>query len=217
MVKINLLPDVVLERRKQARIRRIANMSLIGWTVLVLVVLGLAFGYNQLQAHRLEQKQAERDNVNAEANSPENVEFREEALAVQSSLDTLETLYNERQSSVQLLLALMDRIPAEARITEFNYGSDNTVRLGGEAASYRVVSRFEKALKESRSASENEQQAQNGQFAEQSRGGYFTNTTLSGVNVAGEGRVRFEMSTQYNPPRAAATDDSVSEEVRNDG
>lgn len=216
MVKINLLPDVVLERRKQARIRRIANMSLIGWTVLVLVVLGLAFGYNQLQAHRLEQKQAERDNVDAEANSPENVEFREEALAVQSSLDTLETLYNERQSSVQLLLALMDRTPPQVRITEFNYGSDNTVQLGGEAASYRVVSRFEKALKESQSTSENEQ-AQNGQPTEQFRGGYFTNTTLSGVNVAGEGRVRFEMSTQYNPPQATASDDSVSGEARSDG
>lgn len=216
MVKINLLPDVVLERRRQARIRRIANMSLVGWTVLVLVVLGLAFGYNQLQAHRLEQKQAERDTVDAEANSPENVEFRKEALAVQSSLDTLETLYNERQSSVQLLLALMDRIPDKVRITEFNHGSDNTVRLGGEAASYRVVSRFEKALKEPRPINGDEQE-QNGQFAEQSRGGYFTNTALSGVNVAGEGRVRFEMRTQYNPPRATATEDSAAGEVRNDG
>lgn len=216
MVKINLLPDVVLERRKQARIRRIANMSLIGWTVLVLVVLGLAFGYNQLQAYRLEQKQAERDTVDAEANSQENIEFREEALAVQSSLDTLETLYNERQSSARLLLGLMDRVPAKVRITEFNYESDNTVRLGGEAASYRVVSRFEKALKESRPTSRDEQ-GQNRQLSSQSQGGYFTNTTLSGVNIAGEGRVRFEMSTQYNPPRAAATEDSTVGEERIDG
>lgn len=216
MVKINLLPDVVLERRRQARIRRIANMSLISWTVLVLVVLGLSFGYNQLQAYRLEQRQEKRDTVDAEANSPENVEFREEALAVQSSLDTLETLYNERQSSVRLLLGLMEHIPAEVIITELNYGSDNTVQLGGEAASYSVVSRFEKALKESRPTSGDEQR-QNEQLAEQTRGGYFTNTTLSGVNIVGEGQVRFEMSTQYNPPQTVASDDPAVEEERDDG
>lgn len=197
MVKINLLPDVVLERRRQAKIRRTANAGLVAWAVLVLLVLGLAFGYDQLQSYRLDQKQAERDEVDAEANSPENVAFRQEALAVQSSLDALEELYGRRQLATQFLDALSRNIPENVRVSDLSYESDGTVRISGRAASYETVSTLENALKNSQSATGvEEESAAVGEVAT----GYFTGTALSGANIAGQGEVRFEMSTNYVAP-----------------
>lgn len=198
MVKINLLPDVVLERRRQAKIKRIANLSLVGWAGLVLLVLLLAFGYNQWQSRQLEQTQSERDEVAAEAFSPENVSFRQEALSVQSSLDALVQLQNERQLTTRFLATLSRNMSEDIRITSLGYETDNTINIGGRAPSYQAVGSFESALK-------NSQPAPDGDQSSNQQNGYFSGVSLSGVNAAGGGEVRFELSAQYTAPSAGET------------
>ncbi len=193
MVKINLLPDVVLERRRQAKIKRIANLSLAGWAGLVLLVLLLAFGYSQWQSQQLEQTQSERDEVAAEAFSPENVSFRQEALSVQSSLDALVQLQNERQLTTQFLATLSSNMPEDIRITSLGYETGDIINIGGRAPSYQAVGSFESALKNSQPTSDGDQPSNQ-------QSGYFTGVSLSGVNAAGGGEVRFELSAQYTAP-----------------
>ena len=197
MIKINLLPDVVLERRRRARIKWIANLALIGWCGLVLLVLLAAFGYNQWQSSRLESARAERDEVEAEAFSPENVEFRREALSVQSSLDGLVRLRDRRQLVTEFTDALQRNMPRDVRIVSLNYETGDIINIGGQAASYEAVSNFEHALKNSRPSSDAD--------SNEPLPGYFENTSLTGANVAGQGRIRFQISTEYVAPSGSNT------------
>lgn len=217
MVKINLLPDVVLERRRQARIRRMANLGIIAWAVVVLVVLLGAFTYSQVQSARLSAAEEERDELDAEVNSPENVAFREEALSVQASLDTLAGLFETRRSAVVFWDTLGTYTPEDVRIDEVNLDSEGALVISGFADSFEDVSAFEQALKESRSDyQEQDLEQEEGIMTEleAEKTGYFGDIQLNGTGIAGDSSVTFDLHATYYPP--LASEDTGQEEVLED-
>lgn len=196
MVKINLLPDVVLERRRQARIRRIANLAIMGWVGLFVLVYLSVFAYSRVQVSMRNNALAEEQRLESIANSEENVEFRREALAVQASLDALAQLFETRQSAGQFLQVLSDNATGDMRIRDLIFGQDGAINISGTARSYQAVGEFEQALKVSANRD--------------STLGYFQQIALFGASLADQGAVNFELRTGYVPQRPTRTVESTA-------
>ncbi|MEX0749089.1 MAG: hypothetical protein WD467_01640 [Candidatus Saccharimonadales bacterium] len=202
MVKINLLPDVVLERRRQARIRHIANLSVLAWLGLFLAIWLGVFAVARVQVVMRNNAVDEQQRLESIANSEESVAFREEALAVQSSLEALAQLFVDRQSAGQFLQVLADTSTANVRVRDLIYGRDGAISISGTARSYQAVGEFEQAMKNSAVRAETNRDTL----------GYFRDVALFGASLADAGAVNFELQAGYVPLRPVAEEEEVPED-----
>lgn len=204
MVRINLLPDTVLERRRHARIRRMANIGIVLWAGLVVVVLLIVLGYQQYHSAALNSAKDERSEVKDEAYSEDNMELREEALTVQSSLDSLSTVISQRQLKEDFWLTMSETTTENVSLTSLNFDNDNELSIQGEALSYEDVSEYERALK---ATSENREHDINNEDNENI--GYFTSVQLSSTSIPDEGGASFTMSAMYHAPSEVSTEEPL--------
>jgi|GEM_PF-4377549 len=182
-MQINLLPDLVLKRRHEAQVKRIATLALVGWIAAVTLVLLGVFLYNVLQGQLLANAKDEQSKVNATVNSDANVAFRTEALAVQASLKDLSGLYSNQKRYSLVYDRLAQLLPKEARLQSVVLTADNTVQLSGTTASYLDTGKLVASFKDSDATNQVK----------------FSNVVLNGANLNG-GQVSFSITSSFAFP-----------------
>ncbi len=191
-MQINLLPDIVLKRRHDAHVKRLALAAFLGWTAFILVITLSTFLYRQIEKQRLDSSIRRYDTLNATVHSKENDAFRKEAAEVQSSLKALDTLFNKQERTSAVLSELSAVTPKGTFLTTLNILTNRSMTIGGSAASYIDVAKFVASLKLSEAAAPADRV-------------YFTNIVLGGANLSDKG-VSFTISTKYVYPQQGATD-----------
>jgi azurin len=193
MITLNLLPDLVLQRRKDAHTKKLTIMGLIVWAgILVLAILG-AFGYELIQRGILSSALKAKTELSATVNSEDNVKFRTEALEVQTSLKELDVLYNKqsRLSLVNDRLAFLT--PKTIILKNVTITSSQGVTLDGSASSYDEVGKYLVALRDELGSASSTDKIT------------FTNVKLQAANLGEVGTVRFSMTASYLFPTATST------------
>lgn len=197
MIKINLLPDLVLQRRKEARVKKMATFALMAWTGLIVFILVLAISYGQYQKFTLAKAEESRQELDLVVNSPENVEFREEALAVQNSLNALQELFLSRQSAAEFFEVLAAAMPDSVRIVELGFNDQSSVSIVGSARSFDSVSALEAAMKKTADDYEAWLASGESDTTEPPAAGYFTDVELLGASLSDGNEIRFELQAVY--------------------
>lgn len=187
-MKINLIPDIIQNRRREAKVKKMATMGLVGWLALLAVITLGTLGYLGIQnvAHSRAQKQ--HDELNAKVNSPENQKFRKEALEVQASLSALKDLFNHQRKLSVAMKSVADLTPKSVRLKDINLTADSRIVIAGRAGSYEEAGKMVVAMKESESKAKDDQ-------------AFFTNVALGGANQGDVG-VDFTVSADYVDPKA---------------
>lgn len=186
MVKVNLIPDVVLKRRREARIRQMSTIGLIAWGILVGATAAIGIIYQLVQTQRLRLAEKQRTELDAQVNSPANVAFRKEAQEVQASLIALDGLINNQKKSTKIFTRLASLIPKGVQLKDINLTADK-LSFSGKASSYAQAGEMVAALK---------------QTSPTDKDIYFTNVKLGGASVSDAG-VSFEISAKYVYVKAA--------------
>ena len=191
MITLNLLPDLVLQRRKDAYTKKLAIMGVIVWgVILVLVILG-ALGYELVQKGLLSNATKAKNELNATVNSADNMKFRTEALEVQSSLKELDTLYN-KQSRLSLVNdRLASLTPKTIILKSVSITSAQSMTFDGSATSYDEVGKYVVALRDELGDTTNDKIT-------------FTDVKLQAANLGDAGTVRFSMTASYVLPTLTA-------------
>ncbi|MEO7617480.1 MAG: hypothetical protein ABIS59_01415 [Candidatus Saccharibacteria bacterium] len=191
MITLNLLPDLVLQRRKDAHTKKLAIMALAVWAViLILAILG-SLGYELVQKGLLSNATKAKTALNATVNSEDNVKFRSEALEVQTSLKELDNLYNKqsRLSLVNDRLAFLT--PKTIVLKSVTITAAQAVTLDGNATSYDEVGKYVVALRDELGDTGADKIT-------------FTNVKLQAANLGDAGSVRFSMTASYVLPTTEA-------------
>ena len=194
-VLVNLLPDIILQQRHEARIRRLATFILFGWIGLLVLLWLVFFGWSQFKKAQLSRAQKSRDVLNAQVNSDEQIAFREEARQVQNGLLLLSNLFDNQKLPAQLVVSVAANMPSEVVLRDLLVDEDEDIRLTGFAPDYADVSSLVGAFINSE------------QLAEKIEGlGYFSNVTLLQAveSDSNERRViSFSMSADFNQYNSA--------------
>lgn len=188
-IQINLLPDIVLKRRKEAQIRSWATSGLIAWIVVVLVITMTAFLYKTFQDARLASANSSKKKLDAVVNSKDNVAFRKEALSVQLSLKALDDLYNKQQKMTLINKRLAELTPKQVRLSSVGM-SGGKILLSCSGASYSDAAKFLVSLKDS-------SQDMSGTKVT------FSDIKFSGANLS-TGGVSFSITATVNYPTVVA-------------
>lgn len=186
-MQINLLPDLVLKRRHDAHIAKIATSALVGWIGLVALVLVGMFFYNVFENQRLSSAQKNQKQVNDKVNSESNVAFRTEALSVQASLKDLSSLYQNQERFSLVYERLSQLLPRQARLQSVILTDDKRVQLTGTTGSYLDTGKLVASFKDS---------ATDDQVT-------FSDVVLNGANL-NNGQVSFSLTTSYAFPANAS-------------
>lgn len=186
-IQVNLIPDILLQRRREAQLKRYITSAFLGWVGLLLLIGLIMLGVKGFTASRLENSKKQFAQRNAEVNSPDNMAFREQAKQVQLSLDSLSTLFAAQELPSDLLVTLSANLPKDIIVQELAVQSEQIVIFSAFADSYAKVSATVSALETS---------------AERTVGsaaGYFTNISLSQVSSSDVGEYRYSVTAQYVP------------------
>jgi hypothetical protein len=186
LIRVNLLPDLVLNRRKEAQMKRLATLVLGGWLGAIGVLTVATLIYAGVQQALLNSATSKRDILNADVNSAANVAFRKEALEVQASLLSLEQLFNNQQRFSLINKRIAELTPKTVKINELIITSDKSVRLTGTAKSYAEAGKFLAALKESKPST----------FSATTQTIYFEDAILVGASVTENG-IGFSATANY--------------------
>ena len=182
-MQINLLPDLVLKRRHDAQVKRIATMALVGWLAAVALVLTGMFLYNVLQGQLLTNAQNHQKDVNATVNSDSNVAFRKEALSVQASLKDLSKLYQNQERFSMVYYRLAQLLPKQTRLQSVTLTASKQVQLSGTIDSYMDTGKLVSSFKNSDSTDQVN----------------FSNVVLNGANLNGN-QVNFSITASFAFP-----------------
>jgi hypothetical protein len=191
VIKINLVPDILQNRRRDAHIRQLSMLALVVWCAVVAVVSLGALGYHAFQNSRLNTAKNTYASLNASVNSKDNVAFRTEALEVQTSLAALDQLVNHQQTLSTINAAFAALMPKEDTLKELDITSARQVSVSAVAPSYASAGSLVAALKDSSSKS----------------GGahvWFDNVTLGAANLSDK-TVTFTITANYNLPTTTTT------------
>lgn len=181
-MQINLLPDLVVKRRREQQIRRWANLGLTGYLGFLGFLVVAVLGYQVFQTVRLNAAKNKHAEVNAQVNSPDNVAFRREALEVQSSLSALKELFNSQRKLSVIVKRVAELTPKGAQLIEISLGEDGQVSLSGIAGSYNEAGKMVVALRNSKDKSPDKV--------------YFEEVSLVGANQSESG-VAFSITALY--------------------
>lgn len=182
-MQINLLPDLVLKRRHEAEVKRVATLALVGWLAVVVLVLTGMFLYDLLQRQLLSSAQNDKTRINATVNSESNVAFRKEALSVQASLKDLSKLYQNQERFSLVYDRVAQLLPKQTRLQTVNLSSDKRIQLSGTAASYLDAGKLVASFK-------------NSDVADKVT---FSNVVLNGANLNGN-QVSFSITASFAFP-----------------
>ena len=186
-MKINLIPDVIQKRRRDARIKRLTNLALMGWLVGLGVVVLLMLGFLGIQKLSLRSAENKKQELDARVNSEENVAFRREALEVQASLNALKDLFNRQRKFSTALDSLAALTPSGVRVRDFALTEDNRVTITGHATSYVEAGKMVVAMKQSESKQKDEPKA------------HFATVAMGGASQSESG-VDFSITASYVDP-----------------
>lgn len=187
-MQINLLPDVVLARRREAQIKRVATTALVGWFGVLVVVSLLSLGYQQFESKQLASVKTKEAALDAQVNSPQNKAFRAEAQEVQASLKALDQLFNHQQRMTVIESRLAQLTPKEIQLHNVQIDPSGRIQISGTADSYADAGKFVVALKDSKEAGEV----------------YFTDVVLNGASLGEKGTVAFSLTTTMVYPDQSA-------------
>ncbi len=187
MITLNLLPDLVLQRRRDAQTKRLALIGVASWGALVFVVILGVLGYEFFQKATLAKALSTKAELNKTVNSDDNKAFRAEALEVQTSLKALDTLFNQQVKMSTINIRLAELTPKTVVLRSVDIANSRKLSLSGTAASYDEVGKFIVALKK---ISEKNKDTKI----------YFTDVKLESANLADKGSVKFGISAVYNIP-----------------
>lgn len=187
-MQINLLPNLVIKRRRQAQIQRFATLGLIVWFGL-LVAAGIGVTtYQQYQKSRENSLTAQVKTAESDVNSDANKQFRQEALAVQSSLTALNSLIFSQQK-LSLINAVLSQVtPVGVRLRETRISPDGKVDISASAGTYNDAGKLLASMKSSQL---------------QSKNGHFESVVLAGANQADSG-VAFSITAVFVPAKGGA-------------
>lgn len=195
-MKINLLPDLVLKRRREARIKQMAATALMVWVgILILGCLG-SLAYRYAESRTLISRQTAEKNLDAQVNSDDNKRFRAEALEVQSSLSALDQLINHQKKMSLIITGLAAVMPHTVVLGDVELQGNDRIQISGTAPSYVEAGKFEAALKDS------QKNTPPGQV-------YFSDISLGGASLDNTG-VHFSLTTNYVYPAAVASNGGQS-------
>ena len=178
-MQINLLPDLVLNRRREARIKQLANLALVGWIAFLVAVVLFTLAYKVFQDKSLENAKEKYKVTNARVNSKDNVKFRKEALEVQASLKALNELFNSQRRLSTVIKRVADVTPAGVKLGEININGEGTVIVTGTASSYAEAGKMVVAMRET-----------------SDKNSRFENVALGGANAADKG-VAFNVTATF--------------------
>ena len=189
-IKINLLPDIILQQRREAFIKRMIDYTFIGFMVLLvgfwlLLQLIVATSNNSLT-----NAQGEKEQLNEEVNSEENIAIRNEAAKIQNALDSLTTLYETQSKPAELLRVLASVVPPEVVIDELTQSEEGTTSITGTSSSNEFIAQFIAGL----ASTEADYLSTNINSK-----GYFINTALSQTVLGDEGVYSYNITTSFVP------------------
>ena len=187
MITLNLLPDLVLQRRRDAQTKKLALIGMISWGALLLLVILGTFTYELIEKSSLASATAAKSDLNKVVNSDDMVKFRTEAIEVQTSLKSLDALFNKQTKMSQVNDRLASLTPKTVILTSVNISNSQAITVSGSASSYDEVGKFVVALKN-----------QSPELADGKIG--FTEVKLQSANLGDKGSVKFSLSTKYTLP-----------------
>lgn len=175
-VVINLLPEVVQNRVKDQKQRRLAT-TVMTFTVIGSVGLVLfLFVFSQAQAFTIGQLSKDIKKKQAEIESTPNLQTM---LTVQQHLSSLGTLYGQRVHWTRFFEIVGQTLPGDVTLDSVDI-TGSSLKFSGKARNMAVVAKLVKAMEES-----NVSIAKSGTGNTQP---YFTNVNLDSVGYGGDGR-----------------------------
>lgn len=190
VVKINLVPDLVLDRRHEANVRQTALVALMAWGALVVVATLGALAFHAYESSRLTNANNTKNALNAQVNSADNVAFRTQALEVQTSLSALDQLFNHQQKQSAVTSAVAAIMPKEVSLKDLSITADQGLTIDGTAPGYASAGSMVAALKASSS--------------NKASSIWFDQVSLGTANLSGS-NVTFTVTAHYNQPSSTAT------------
>lgn len=191
-MKINLIPDVVLNRRREAQLKKMTNLALFGWMAALAAIVVIMLGALAFQKLSLKSAQSKQQEINDRVNSKENKEFRKEALAVQASLTALKDLFNNQRRFSVALESLSSVTPKTVQVKDFTLTDADAVTISAQATSYVEAGKMIVAMKESEK-----------KFSKEGKP-YFQAVAMGGATQHDEG-VNFTITATYLDTKAGAT------------
>lgn len=143
MHRINLLPDIKQERLQQQRQEQYARLAalavIIGMGALALVMGGAALYQRQSLI-------STQESIENEQAAIAEIENRQELVGMQTALEELPALSEQKLFASQLPEIMEQVVPEEVNITFLEYASGGEMELIGESRSYRDIYTFVDAL-----------------------------------------------------------------------
>lgn len=191
-IKINLLPDLILQQRREARIRQFIDIAFIAWlALLALFAMGLIFA-NSLASNKLENAERAQEELDDEVNSEANVAFRREASQVQVALNSIQGFINGQNQPGQMLETLALSTPEGVSIREISVTESGTIFIDGNADSNESVAQLIAGLNDSKQRLEGNEEL-----------GFFLNTYLDQTALSSNSEedisYTFSLTTSFQP------------------
>ena len=146
MIQFNLLPDVKLEFIKTRRTKRLVILGSIIASAIAVGVFIFMFSYvNVVQTRHLSNLN---DDIETYTNELKDIPDIERVITIQSQLDSITRLHEEKPAADRVMTYLTQVTPARASVGQSNVDfTDNTVTLSGNANSLATVNKFVDTLK----------------------------------------------------------------------
>ncbi|HIA92329.1 TPA: hypothetical protein EYO12_04440 [Candidatus Saccharibacteria bacterium] len=189
-IKINLLPDIILQQRREAFVKKVIDFVFIGFMgllVLVWLILQLLVASSNSSVTSITE---EKQQLSEEVNSDANIAIRNEAAKIQNALDSLIALYETQSKPAELLRKLAAVVPEDVIISELSQSDEGLISVTGTSTSNEFIAQFIAGLlnteKEFLDTEENTE-------------GYFTGTALSQTVLGDEGVYSYNITTEFVP------------------
>ncbi len=195
MIKVNLLPDLVLNRQKQSRTKQLITTGLVVWLVIWGGLAVFSAMYLGVQKTRLSSAKNTHATLDASVNSADNVKFRAQALAVQNSLNALDQLLNKQVKTSVIYARVSALLPSSVHLRSIAVDASKKVTMQLSASSYDQAASTVASFKDSKPDSGTS-------IASASTQVYFTDVVFSGATLSGN-RVDFSISAQGVYPSGA--------------
>lgn len=208
MIDINLLPDSILKYRSEAQLKKRAQyIAIVAVSVIALISAGSYF-YKLTAQQLLSSAEEKKVEVEGRVNSPENVAFREEAITLQTSLQSLQQLFSSQKTPTELLDTLASLTPPGVKLQSVSSDQDGLVTISGIGTSVQDVSTFIAALKRSQALVTNSDGVVGGN--------YFTGLILNGVSaIEEEGSSNFVQQFELIAIYVDTSVDGLASEIEN--
>lgn len=146
MIQFNLLPDIKMQyikaRRREHLVILVSTVAIIASLVLLTLLITTT---DVVQKHELS---STRNTVSQEASELENTPNLDEMLTVQSQLNTLPGLHNDKAAVPRLFTYLTELTPTNATISTLSVDfTANNITVAGLADSLATVNQFTDTLK----------------------------------------------------------------------